>query len=54
MNQKILYSLLEEIGATVISVGHREALREYHDFVLELTGDGSWMYRPLWQADIGT
>ena len=45
-NQKILYELLEEIGATVISVGHREALREYHDFVLELVGDGTWLYYP--------
>jgi putative ATP-binding cassette transporter len=45
-NQLALYTLLEEIGATVISVGHRESLRVFHDFILQLVGDGTWMYYP--------
>ena len=41
-NQRALYSLLKKTGATVISVGHRESIREYHEFALELNGDGTW------------
>ncbi|MCB0322775.1 MAG: ABC transporter ATP-binding protein/permease [Bdellovibrionales bacterium] len=45
-NQRVLYRLLEGIGATVVSVGHRVALKEHHDFVLELVGDGTWKFYP--------
>ena len=41
-NERLLYTVLKSVGATVISVGHRPALVEHHTHVLELLGDGSW------------
>lgn len=36
-----MYHLLEDMGITVVSVGHRPTLLKYHDFVLRLGKDGS-------------
>ncbi len=41
-NERLLYTVLQSVGATVISVGHRPALVEHHTHVLELLGNGSW------------
>ncbi|HEY9776376.1 MAG TPA: ABC transporter ATP-binding protein/permease [Planktothrix sp.] len=41
-NEKRLYDLLRASGITLVSVGHRKALLNYHDRVLTLKGDGSW------------
>ena len=41
-HQRTLYTLLRHTGATVISVGHRDSLKEHHEFILELTGSGEW------------
>ncbi len=41
-NERLLYTVLQSVGATVISVGHRPALVEHHSHVLELLGNGSW------------
>ncbi len=43
-NQEILYTLIQSIGSTVISIGHRSALRQYHDYILEIEGDGTWRF----------
>ena len=40
-NEARLYKLLAATGMALISVGHRESLRRYHDEVLVLSGDGS-------------
>ena len=37
-----LYRICRLLGITVISVGHRGSLRQYHDRVLHLDGDGGW------------
>ena len=37
-----LYDHCAELGITVISVGHRESLKKYHDLELNLKNDGSW------------
>ncbi|CAN5467960.1 ABC transporter ATP-binding protein/permease [soil metagenome] len=42
VNERMLYTLLKSVGATVISVGHRPALVEHHTHVLELLGNASW------------
>lgn len=44
-NERLLYTVLKSIGATVISVGHRPALVDHHTHVLELSGNGSWKIR---------
>jgi putative ATP-binding cassette transporter len=45
-NLRLLYGVLTTIGATVISVGNGDALRQYHSKVLELSGDGRWKVVP--------
>ncbi|KGG16875.1 MULTISPECIES: ABC transporter ATP-binding protein/permease [unclassified Prochlorococcus] len=41
-----LYSLLKKRDLAVISVGHRPTLLDFHESVLELTGNGSWRLQP--------
>lgn len=41
-NEARIYRYLKESGTTCISVGHRPALLDYHDTVLELLGGGRW------------
>ena len=41
-----LYELLKKRDLAVISVGHRPTLKEFHESVLELLGDGSWKLQP--------
>lgn len=40
--EKVMYELLRRSGKTVISVGHRPTLLDYHDSVLRLRPDGTW------------
>lgn len=41
-NEKLLYQLLQQLGITFISVGHRSSLVKYHQQILELRTDRSW------------
>ena len=41
-NEGNLYQQLQETKTTYISVGHRESLFNYHQWVLELSQDSSW------------
>ena len=41
-NEGTLYQQLRETNTTFISVGHRESLFDYHQWVLELSQDSSW------------
>ncbi|MBP5971510.1 ABC transporter ATP-binding protein/permease [Brasilonema sp. CT11] len=41
-NEGHLYQQLQETKTTFISVGHRESLFNYHQWVLELSQDSSW------------
>nr|ASR75190.1 AptF [Nostoc sp. KVJ2] len=41
-NEGNLYQQLQETKTTFISVGHRESLFNYHQWVLELSHDSSW------------
>jgi vitamin B12/bleomycin/antimicrobial peptide transport system ATP-binding/permease protein len=41
-NEGNLYKQLQATKTTFISVGHRESLFDYHQWVLELTSDSSW------------
>ncbi|MDF5733605.1 MAG: ATP-binding cassette domain-containing protein [Rhizonema sp. PD38] len=41
-NEGNLYQQLQETKTTFISVGHRESLFDYHQWVLELLPDSSW------------
>lgn len=42
-NEKLLYEMMKELGATFISVGHRESLEAYHEQTLTLLGNGKWV-----------
>jgi vitamin B12/bleomycin/antimicrobial peptide transport system ATP-binding/permease protein len=41
-NEGSLYQQLQDTKTTFISVGHRESLFNYHQWVLELSQDSSW------------
>lgn len=41
-NELSLYQLLAATGTTMISVGHRPSILQYHPRVLEIVGDGMW------------
>ncbi|MFM6122950.1 MAG: ATP-binding cassette domain-containing protein, partial [Sphaerospermopsis kisseleviana] len=41
-NEGTLYQQLQATKTTFISVGHRESLFDYHQWVLELSQDSSW------------
>ena len=41
-NEQDIYLKLKKSSRIVVSVGHRATLSKYHDWVLELKGDGSW------------
>lgn len=45
-NEDFLYRQLLALGTTLISVGHRPAILQYHRQVLELRGDGTWLICP--------
>jgi len=40
--EKKLYSLLKERELSLISVGHRPSLKDFHEYILELNGQGDW------------
>ncbi|MEG4572675.1 ABC transporter ATP-binding protein/permease [Microcoleus sp. N3A4] len=42
-NEQHLYEQLQATKTTFVSVGHRLSLVKYHEQVLELLGDGSWL-----------
>ena len=44
--EKHLYELLEQREMAFVSVGHRPTLKEFHDTVLELDGNGGWQLTP--------
>ncbi|KAJ8309383.1 hypothetical protein KUTeg_014257 [Tegillarca granosa] len=46
-----LYRLCQELGITVLSVGHRKSLRQYHEMELHLDGKGGWSFQPI--RDLG-
>jgi ABC-type uncharacterized transport system fused permease/ATPase subunit len=46
-NEENLYKQLQETETTFISVGHRESLFNYHQWVLELGEDSSWKLMPV-------
>lgn len=46
-NEKNLYQQLKAKGATLISVGHRPSLLQYHEYVLELDGSSNWRWLPM-------
>lgn len=45
-NERLLYSLLTGLGTTVMSAGTGSNLVKYHQFVLELSGNGAWELFP--------
>jgi putative ATP-binding cassette transporter len=51
--ERYLYQLLVEREMAVVSVGHRPTLREFHDTVLELDGNGGWRLVPAAGYEFG-
>ena len=49
--EKYLYNLLSQREMAFVSVGHRPTLRDFHDTVLELDGQGGWRLIPAASYD---
>lgn len=47
--ERLFYTLLSGMGATIVTAGNGPALAQYHSHVLELTGDGAWRSYPATQ-----
>jgi putative ATP-binding cassette transporter len=45
-NEGSLYRQLMTTNTTLVSVGHRATILQYHTQVLELTGEGQWLAQP--------
>ena len=39
-----LYQTCRQLKITYVSVGHLTSLRDFHDQVLELDGEGGWLF----------
>jgi putative ATP-binding cassette transporter len=52
-NEASLYQQLHDSGATLVSVSHRPNIRKYHQHVLDLGGDGSWLVNSVEDASVG-
>ncbi len=52
--EKHLYELLAQREMAFVSVGHRPTLRDFHDTVLELDGNGGWKLLPASKYDFNT
>lgn len=50
-NEELLYRLMRAAGTTMLSVGHRPSLVPFHDYVVELLGDGEGGWRMLPASD---
>jgi len=48
-NEDRLYQLLSATRTTIVSVSHHDAVRKYHENVLELLGDGRWQLQSVRQ-----
>ena len=46
-NEEHLYRLLQAAEITYVSVGHRPSMLQYHQYVLELAGEGRWRLLPV-------
>ena len=46
-NEEHLYHLMQATELTYVSVGHRPTLVQYHQYVLELAGEGHWRLLPV-------
>jgi putative ATP-binding cassette transporter len=46
-NEEHLYHLLQAAELIYVSVGHRPSLVQYHQYVLELAGEGHWRLLPV-------
>lgn len=55
-NEARLYQQLRQQGTTLISVGHRSSLSQFHDWLLVFDGQGSWQWQGLenapWQQEL--
>ena len=45
--ERQLYSMCSQLNITVLSVGHRDSLREFHQIELHIGDTGSWQLRPI-------
>ena len=50
--ERRLYEECSRKHITLLSVGHRESLRTYHDMLLHLDGTGGWTFTNIPNDDL--
>ena len=45
--ERVLYEHCATLGITLLSVGHRDTLREFHHMELNIETGGSWSLKPI-------
>lgn len=45
--ERRMYNLCAELGISLLSVGHRDSLRQYHHIELNFDGQTGWAVRPI-------
>lgn len=45
--ERKMYTLCSDLGITLLSVGHRDSLRQYHHIELNFDGKCGWSVRPI-------
>lgn len=46
-SETAMYRLLQSFTRSFVTIGYRGALEQFHDYLLELGGDGAWKIEPL-------
>lgn len=46
-NEERLYSLMQTLGCSFVSIGHRSTLKKFHSFLLLIKGGGRWSIEEL-------
>ena len=42
--ERVLYEMCKSLGITVVSIGHRDSLMQYHKYFLKIKQNGLWEY----------
>lgn len=42
--ERVLYEMCQSLGITVLSIGHRDSLMQYHKYFLKIKQNGLWEY----------
>ncbi|WAR19912.1 ABCD4-like protein [Mya arenaria] len=51
--ERVLYEKCASLNITLLSVGHRDSIRKFHDIELNIEIGGSWSLKPISRTEPG-